>query len=148
MVDTHKFPQGQFVRDIQLIETYLPTARNCGHEIRSFFFFRPEKTDYYNGEYLSQGVLNHAGRSSVADFKQLENAGLYQLYPQFKDVAGRYQWTNRVRDLRQEWSEEHTTTYNDVPCALKIARKCFPNFDEHDVACILLAFKCHELSGE
>ncbi|KAF2002383.1 hypothetical protein P154DRAFT_521178 [Amniculicola lignicola CBS 123094] len=63
VVDTTNFPRGQFVQHLWLINSYYTTAKQLGNSAQGFFDSRPEKEDFYNGEYLSQRVVNHKGRS-------------------------------------------------------------------------------------
>ena len=87
-VDTRNFPQGQFAQDICLLKAYHATAKRLGNPMRSFFYFRLENEDFFNGEYLSQGAVNHTGRSCVVSLEHLIQAGLFQLYPEFEDARG------------------------------------------------------------
>jgi hypothetical protein len=141
VVDTSKFPMGQFIRDVSLLEAYRSTAERLGDLQLCFFDFRLNYNDFYNGEYLSQGAVNHSGRSCVFSLDQLIQAGLYQLYPEFEDIRGRDGWTNRVRGLRSDWSAEQRTTDQEIQLALKIGRNCFNQFELFDIASILLTFK-------
>lgn len=68
-------------------------------------------------------------------------AGLFQLYPEFADVQGSKQWTNRVLELRQKWLAEQGTTDQEIELTLGIGRKCFPRFEQVDISCILLSFQ-------
>lgn len=140
-VDTRNFPEGQFVQDLWLIRTYYATAKNVRKEIQSFFDFRLEREDYYNGEYLSQGKLNHAGRSCVTSLGHLLDAGLLRLYPEFGDERGSERWTNRVLQLRQNWAAEQETTDQEIDLAFEVARNCFAELDSSEIASILLTFK-------
>lgn len=144
MIDTRKFPRGQFVRDMSLLRAYRE-APEVDEEMRSFFNFRLGSPYFDNGEYLSQGVLHHTGRSSVVSLAQLIQAGLHDLYPQFADPAAMDSWTKRVGFLRSGWSIEHTTTQLDIQKAVEIARACFKSFDAPDVALLLLSFKNRKL---
>ncbi|KAF2650060.1 hypothetical protein K491DRAFT_732603 [Lophiostoma macrostomum CBS 122681] len=117
MVCTNDFPDGQFMRDVPLLEAYRPTAVRLDDKIRGFFDFRLRNEDYYNGEYLSQGAVNISNRSCVVSLQQLINAGLYQLYPEFEEAEGTRTWAKRVRDLRQRWSGEHRTTEDELGCS-------------------------------
>ncbi|PKY05641.1 hypothetical protein P168DRAFT_127848 [Aspergillus campestris IBT 28561] len=144
MIDTRKFPRGQFARDKSLLRA-CRDAPNLDEETRRFFRFRLDHADYDNGEYLSQGVLHHAGRSSVVSLAQLIGAGLHDLYPEFADPSAMGLWTNRVKSLRSQWSVEHTTTQLDIQRALEMARACFEGFDAPDVALLLLSFKSRKL---
>ena len=140
-VDTRAFPPGQFAQDIWLLEKYRANATQIGGKIQSFFDFRLQREDYYNGEYLSQGVLNHTGRSCIVSLEQLIQAGLYELYPEFEDVEGNTKWAKRVKELRQNWSEEQETTDREIELALGVWHNCFARFDPCDIASILLTFK-------
>ncbi|KAJ5392772.1 hypothetical protein N7465_011746 [Penicillium sp. CMV-2018d] len=120
-------------------------APEVDEKMRSFFNFRLKSAYYDNGEYLSQGVLHHTGRSSVVSLAQLIQAGLHDLYPQFADPAAMGKWTNRVGSLRSRWSFEQTTTQRDIQKAVEIARACFESFDAPDVALLLLSFKNRKL---
>ncbi|KAJ5736771.1 uncharacterized protein N7483_001896 [Penicillium malachiteum] len=143
-IDTRKFPPGQFVRDMSLIRAHRE-APNLHREMRSFFEFRLKNSYYDNGEYLSQGVLHHAGRSMVECLAQLIQTGLYDLYPEFADVAEKNSWTKRVGFLRTAWSVEQTTTRLDIKSAVEIARACFKGLDTPDIAILLLSFKARKL---
>lgn len=97
VVDTTKFPQGQFVRDIDLIGVYSngPTT-----EYRNFFNFRLTNKSYHNGEYLSQGLVTLPGRSCVTSFAKLVSSGLYKLYPEFEILKAEAEWASRILELR------------------------------------------------
>jgi hypothetical protein len=139
-VDTGRFPRGQFARDTWLLEAYKLNA-NQDDPAQDFFRFRLEDERFYNGEYLSQGAVNHAYRSCVVSLESLIQAGLFQLYPKFEDVQGSKKWAYRALDLRQIWSEEQRTTDLEIKLALKVAGNCFSRFEACDIASILLAFK-------
>lgn len=139
-VDTEKFPRGQFARDTWLLKAYKSTARR-EDPAQSFFKFRLEDERFYNGEYLSQGAVNHANRSCVVSLEHLIQAGLFELYPEFEDAKGREKWTYRVLELRQSWSAELRTTEQEIKLALQVGRNCFSQFAPFDVASILLTFK-------
>lgn len=134
------------MRDSILLEAYRAAAEGAGDEISGFFHFRLNRNDYYNGEYLSQGRLDHAGRSCMMSLEQLVHAGLYQLYPEFNDEAGRNVWTNRVRELRSNWATEHRTADCDVELALTVGRRCFDHFELCDIASLILTLKNRQMS--
>jgi hypothetical protein len=146
-VDTSKFPSGQFVRDISLLKAYREAAEQLGGSSLEFFYFLLHTSDYYNGEYLSQGTVNHSDRSCMMSLERLIQAGLFQMYPEFEDAKGRNKWAVRVRELRHLWSTEQETTEREIQLALKVARDCFPQFERLDVASILLSFKHRKYSS-
>ncbi|KAF2111562.1 hypothetical protein BDV96DRAFT_666119 [Lophiotrema nucula] len=147
-VDTKKFPLGQFMRDTSLLKAYHATAKELDADdpARKFFDFRLGNEDYYNGEYLSQGAVNHSNRSCVVSLEHLMQAGLFQLYPEFRDASGRNLWAKRVRELRQNWSAEQGTTDHEIQLALAVGRNCFNQFESIDIAAILLTFKNRKFS--
>jgi hypothetical protein len=125
-----------------LLDAYHDTAKQMGDPIENFFNFRLEKEDFYNGEYLSQGVINHANRSCVVSLKDLKDAGLFKLYPEFEKPGGDNEWTNRVKKLRQQWwVEQATTTDREIQLALQVGTRLFPRFDPREIALLLLSFK-------
>jgi hypothetical protein len=146
-IDTSKFPLGQFVRDVSLLEAYREAAKQLKGSTSEFLDFRLDTSDYYNGKYLSQGAVNHSGRSCMTSLERLIDAGLFQLYPEFEDAEGRKRWTKRVRELRQIWSAEQETTDQEIQLALQIARDCFAEFGRVDIASILLSFKHRKYSS-
>lgn len=143
-VDTRKFPMGQFARDKSLIQAYICMVKS-DPEKKSFSDFRLGRTEYDNGEYLSQGLLHHDTRSCVTSLHQLQLAGLYKLYPELAEPGAQRAWTNRVRDLRSLWSVESATRQHDIECSGELARACFSRFKASDIALVLLAFKNRKL---
>ncbi|KAH9213134.1 hypothetical protein DL95DRAFT_367320 [Leptodontidium sp. 2 PMI_412] len=148
VVDTRRFPRGQFAPDLWLLQAYRNTAAQEGGKTEEFFRFRLEDTRYHNGEYLSQGSVDHAGRSCVVSLESLEESGLYDLYPEFAEVEGAERWTNRVRELREGWSIEQRTTIREVQLASVVARRCFSAFETPHMMLILLAFKARKIKGD
>ncbi|KAJ4251082.1 hypothetical protein NW762_011733 [Fusarium torreyae] len=150
-VDTRKFPQGQFAKDKWLLHAYGNTKLD--DQQKKFRELRLDMPQWDNGEYLSQGTLNHSGRSCVLSLRGLIGAGLCTLYPEFDfnhpdaDVQARTQWPKRVLQLRQRWAYENSTTSEEVECAFKIANNCFGLFADSDIALLLLGFKNRKVLG-
>lgn len=144
MVDTRKFPHGQFARDKSLLREYSKTPE-LDKEMKRFFDFRLGSPDYDNGEYISQGILHHTGRSSVVSLAQLTGAGLHDLYPEFANREAMKLWTKRVKELRSIWSSEHTTTRSEIRIASEIGRVCFHEWNVPEVALLLLSFRNRKL---
>ncbi|KAF5591993.1 uncharacterized protein FSUBG_10297 [Fusarium subglutinans] len=151
-VDTSRFPRGQFARDKWLLNSFKDAE--FSDQESSFRDLRFNQSEYDNGEYLSQGVLHIEKRSCTLSLRDLKNAGLWDLYPKFnvndvqRDADVRTQWTDYVKALRWEWQVTKKTTKADVQCALDIAQKCFPDFDEDDMALLLLSFHERKLRPE
>jgi hypothetical protein len=92
VVDTGNYPKGQFMRDLALIKAYYNTAVNAEDtQAHNFFNLRLQDQRYYNGEYLSQGAVNIAGRSHVVSLEDLVQAGLFRLYPEFDRPSSKVQ---------------------------------------------------------
>ncbi|KAF5599919.1 hypothetical protein FPANT_2926 [Fusarium pseudoanthophilum] len=153
-VDTSKFPRGQFARDKWLLNCFKDAE--FSDQENSFRDLRLNG-DHDNGEYLSQGVLHIEDRSCTLSLRSLENAGLWNLYPEFgvsvvERGAGetdmRKLWTNYLKTLRWQWQFTKKTTKADICCALHIAEECFPGFDQDDLALLLLSFRERKLHPE
>lgn len=147
-IDTRRFPHGQFAQDMWLLQAYRHIDEQVGRARQDFFSFRLDNERYHNGEYLSQGLVNHAGRSCMVSLKCLEESGLYDLYPEFTDIQGTEKWTNRVLELRQAWSIEQRTTLREIQLASKVTEKCFNAIKTIDMVLILLAFKARKIRGK
>ncbi|CVK91794.1 uncharacterized protein FPRN_09628 [Fusarium proliferatum] len=151
-VDTTKFPRGQFASDKWLLNWF--SNATLSEEENSFRKFRLRRTDYDNGEYLSQGKLHIEGRSCTFSLRELKDSGLWDLYPEFniddvnRDPEVRTKWTNYVKKLRWSWQFTKKTTKAEVQCALGIAQKCFPGFDHDDMALLILSFRERKLQPE
>lgn len=138
-IDTTAFPLGQFARDLWLFRKCQST--NDGNPAMQRLVDLRNSCAYDSGEYLSQGTLNHKGRSCMMSLSDLIDAGLYELYPDFQDDDGARKWSSRVKELREEWGDEDCTYSDDVELAFDIANECFPNFESLDMALMLLAFQ-------
>lgn len=140
VVDTSKFAPGQFVRDLHLIE--LHNSHDTDPAAHDFFNFRLTDRRYQNGEYLSQGLINVAGRSRTTSLGELEDSGLYTLYPEFQDPKIKGLWAKQVDYLRVLWSSEVPTTRSEVKKAAKIGQ-CLktPGQKPTTMTSMLLCFK-------
>jgi hypothetical protein len=142
-IDTSRFPKGQFARDMWLIE-------KCHNDfwrenpLESLIQLR-KRRGYYHGEHLSQGTVNHKGRSCVFSLQDLINAGLCELYPELDDLEGRKRWTNRVIALRSMWAARSSTTQEDVRLAMQLAESCFHGMATLDIALMFLTFRNREV---
>ncbi|ROV96893.1 hypothetical protein VPNG_09276 [Cytospora leucostoma] len=138
VVDTTKFPRGQFARDSQLINAFMRYDSATGAE--EFFRFRLRDKRYHNGEYLSQGLVSLPGQSCVVSLGRLERSGLFDLYPEFDDEQRRMRWANRVLELRTSWSTESLTS-EEAQTASAVAKRCFPAGFAKEMTTMLLCFK-------
>jgi hypothetical protein len=141
-IHTGAFPKGQFARDVHLLKILEATEQfDMNPVVERFFRQKIGAAKYYNGEYFSQGHLEHVGRSSVTTLQDLLTAGLFRLYPDFKDPKARDKWAIRARDLRQMWWQAASTSDEEIESAFQIARTCFGRFDTTEITSILLTFR-------
>ncbi|KAI4949078.1 hypothetical protein J4E91_005541 [Alternaria rosae] len=145
VVDTTLFAEGQFARAGWLIESFQPIHQMRASVQKSFQYHLGD-SEYYNGEYLSQGTVSIANRSCVTSLELLEEAGLFKLYPDF-NVDGSTKWTNRVRALRTAWSKERGTSDDEIMLALRIARRCFSELASVDASIFLLTLQNRKLQA-
>jgi hypothetical protein len=138
-IDTSRFPKGQFARDMWLINK-CHDASWSQDPLESLVGLR-RRRGYYNGEHLSQGTVNHKGRSCVVSLQDLIDAGLCELCPELDDLEGRKGWTNRVLSLRSMWSTTSSTTQEDIRLAMQLAKSCFYGMATLDIALMFLTFK-------
>lgn len=73
VVDTTKFPTGQFARDTWLFKQ-CHDGRSLSPKIRNQMRLR--EMGYDNGEYLSQGLVVHRDRSTVVTLEDIISSGL------------------------------------------------------------------------
>lgn len=141
VVDTAKFPRGQFARDTWLLQQCRGN-QNEQPDVEDVIRLRQA---YDNGECLSQGLLVHRDRSAVTTLEDLIQAGLHKLYPELDDPNGTQRWTNRVRDLRSAWAQPRSTSYRELESASRIATTCFAGLPAREMAICLLTLKNREL---
>jgi hypothetical protein len=130
VVDTTCFPQGVFLRDLDLIEAYkdkgpkggmiqiLGELHSWAHRgLPNLLDLRQEvwaRGYYYFGEYLSQGQLKIKGGSYTIECHKIINSNLYQLCPSFKEkmeqpATGTDTWLiKNVMELRQDFYGTNT----------------------------------------
>ncbi|KAI1084066.1 hypothetical protein F5B20DRAFT_526603 [Whalleya microplaca] len=144
-VDATKFPRGQFMNVSTLLDLYSDGFKQCKSFMRSF----PDKaTKHQHEEYLSQGLLEHRGRSCVFSLKTLEDCGLYSLYPKFATPNETLSWRKfslSKRPLRfgplDNWSRRQATTSQEVQIAHEMGRTCFMDHNPIAMTLMLLCFK-------
>lgn len=109
IIDTSTFPDGVFLRDLDLIRFY----RSYDEGLRNFEPLRSKKRKgfsghYYFGEYLSQGALKIEGKCQIVSAQELMDRGLFSIRSEFGDFARwtpqeRPPWANDVIELRQRF---------------------------------------------
>jgi hypothetical protein len=121
IIDTSLFPQGTFIQDMEVMKLF----EHADTRLQKFVEYR--ETEYYFGEYLTQGPLNIQGRCVFASVQQMINLGLFTLQPGLAEEEQWQCWPKQVLDYRQLFSDRKqvATRKEDVATALDIARKCF-----------------------
>jgi hypothetical protein len=147
VVDTHKFPRGQFIHAKCLLQAYYQVVKRI--DMRHSISPRLLCYIYQNGEYLSQGLFNHraGGKSCLLSLADLERAGLYSLYPELAIPEQHSKWAITTANLRKVWTATHVpTSSSELEAAILLARSCFVDFDVLDMAIIILTFKRQKLA--
>lgn len=139
VVDTTKFPRGQFAHDKWLFDR-LDRETDAPRPLKNIVRLR-SGNEYNNGEYLSQGTVLLADRSCTFTLKDLKTSGLYSLYDELGDDKHAGQWAKPVKDLRNRWSVPRSITAAEISAASQITKKCFPTLPESDLILMLLTQK-------
>ncbi|GAB7325365.1 hypothetical protein MBLNU13_g09405t2 [Cladosporium sp. NU13] len=103
VVDTTKLPDGAFLSDTVLIEAfsqydYDPTNRKSLPYLKTL-----RQSQYYFGEYLSQGALYIEECCAIVSMDSIVSNGLYDLREEFQVAAqsSDQKWAKEVLNLRQ-----------------------------------------------
>ncbi|KAL3443268.1 hypothetical protein BJX65DRAFT_311949 [Aspergillus insuetus] len=104
VVDTKSFPPGTFLRDLDLIEAFFDHNDWDKNGLKKLRTLR-KNSDYYFGEYLTQGSLRIADKHQVVSAASLFQDDLMKRLqphlPNIQDAAGgEPRLANAVRDLR------------------------------------------------
>ncbi|KAL5341433.1 hypothetical protein BJX70DRAFT_386725 [Aspergillus crustosus] len=120
VLDTSLFPEGTFIQNMELMYCFEHADRG----LRKFIQFR--ETEYYFGEYLTQGQLDIQGRCACTSVQKMIELGLFELQPGLADKQQWRWWPKRVLDFRQLFLSSFTvpTTDGDIETAVDIAREC------------------------
>jgi hypothetical protein len=109
VVDTTSFPRGTFLRDLDLIEAFFDRDDRYKYWLRNLRNLRNlrKDSDYYFGEYLTQGSLRIADKHQVVSAASLFQSGLMKrLQPHLPDIQdagdGEPGWADPVLDLRKQ----------------------------------------------
>lgn len=93
VADPEEFPADQFMRVLSLAEACEAHA-NGGAD--GFFNLCLTRSEFDEGEYLGQGRVEIADRSCVFTLAQLEQTGLYELYPELAGAEVE-RWLDELR---------------------------------------------------
>jgi hypothetical protein len=165
VIDTAEFPEGTFIRDMDLINAYFTYSEDLE-------YFRKLRTEishgaFYFGEFLSQGALEISGRSKIVSAQSMIDARLLELRPSFGQsyTFPKEEWAYKVLELRREYTQysspSQTVFQREIglacdigrlfghdfrlPVAIQLAAICLSHLDVEPVA---IAFKGEEFSGK
>ncbi|KAL4900132.1 hypothetical protein BDW74DRAFT_104352 [Aspergillus multicolor] len=121
ILDTTLFPAGTFIQDMEIMRAFQGSDRR----LQKFVEFR--ETEYYFGEYLTQGRLAIQNRCVCTSVQSMIELGLFNLQPALSDETQWQWWPKRVLVFREQFENNIRvpTTEHDVQVAVDIARQCF-----------------------
>ncbi|KAL2871663.1 uncharacterized protein BJX67DRAFT_167098 [Aspergillus lucknowensis] len=121
IIDTTLFPAGTFIQDMEIMRCF----QAADTRMQKFVEYR--QTEYYFGEYLTQGRLNVEGRCVCTPVQRMISLGLFELQPALADTTQWHCWPKRVLDYRELFTSARCVpaTEEDVEIAVDIATQCF-----------------------
>ncbi len=129
MVDTRGFPNGTFVRDLELINEFERHFRDDAKKTRDKTLQRVKEfrlSNKYFGEYLSQGRLRVKGHCCQGSMRQLIDLGLFKLCPGLENSVQWTGWVKIVVEIRYKFRNQTVATDKTVlRTAVTIAQACF-----------------------
>lgn len=145
VIDTRKLPKGIFAKDMDLLE-FLSSTCECKYHEDLKYFTRLRKSNYYFGEYLTQGTLNLLdGYCKQVNFGEMVGLGLFDLLPDvLKDEQNWENWAKPVKSSRIPFfssNHDETTLEDEVDVAMSIAKTLFRGPWSLPVAAMLLGLK-------
>ncbi|KAL4963863.1 uncharacterized protein BDV14DRAFT_190590 [Aspergillus stella-maris] len=137
VLDTTLFPAGTFIQDMEIMRAF----QASDYHLQKFVEFR--ESEYYFGEYLTQGRLAIQDRCVCTSVQNMINLGLFDLQPALGDEHQWQWWPKRVLDFRKQFvaSERAATKPEHVEKAVSIARQCFGGQWTVPVTIMLLALQ-------
>ncbi|KAL4995350.1 hypothetical protein BDV10DRAFT_174954 [Aspergillus recurvatus] len=121
ILDTTLFPAGTFIQDMEILRAF----QGADRRLQKFVQFR--ESEYYFGEYLTQGRLAIQNRCVCTSVQQMIDLGLFDLQPALADKTQWQWWPKRVLAFREQFETGRCvpTTDADVETAVEMARQCF-----------------------
>ncbi|KAL6695679.1 hypothetical protein J3F84DRAFT_341301 [Trichoderma pleuroticola] len=154
VIDTSEFPKGVFLRDLDLIRAY----RSFNAQLYRFEELRCDRkrpkfgSNYYFGEYLSQGALKIEGRCHIVSAQKIIDQGLYNIRSEFQQYAlwppGEARWVIPVLEMREIfYSERRPITGTQFQSVLDIANLFGPRW-KLPIAAHLAALTAPEIGDD
>lgn len=135
ILDTTLFPRGTFMQDMEIMRSFAASDRR----LQKFVEFR--ESEYYFGEYITQGRLSIQDRCVCTSVQKMIDLGLFQLQPLLADRTQWQWWPKRVLAFREQFTSRKLVPTPDshVEIAVDISRQCFGGQWAVPVAIMLLA---------
>ncbi|KKP03459.1 hypothetical protein THAR02_04438 [Trichoderma harzianum] len=128
VIDTSELPKEVFLRDLDLIRAYraFNTRLYRFEELRCDRKRPGFESNYYFGEYLSQGALKIEGHCQIVSAQKIIGRGLYNIRSEFKQYAiwppKEARWAYPVIEMRESfYLERQPITDLKLQSALDIA---------------------------
>ncbi|KAL3468750.1 hypothetical protein BJX99DRAFT_105346 [Aspergillus californicus] len=120
-LDTNAFPSGTFIQEMEIMRAFQDA------DIKLPKLVELRESEYYFGEYLTQGALQLGRNSTCTSVQQMIQLGLFDLQPALADQEQSSCWPKRVLNLRSLFEEQKAVpiTDGDVEVAVNIAQNCF-----------------------
>lgn len=137
ILDTALFPAGTFIQDMEIMRSF----QAADPRLQKFVEFR--ESEYYFGEYLTQGRLAIQNRCACTSVQKMIDLGLFSLQPALADKTQWQWWPKRVLFFREQFESGQCvpTTDGDVETAVEMARQCFGGHWTVPGAIMLLALR-------
>jgi hypothetical protein len=137
ILDTTLFPAGTFIQDMEIMRAF----QGADRRLQKFVEFR--ESEYYFGEYLTQGRLAIQNRCAYTSVQKMIDLGLFSLQPALADKTQWQWWPKRVLFFREQFESGQCvpTTDGDVETAVEMARQCFGGHWTVPGAIMLLALR-------
>ena len=140
VLDTRQFPKGTFIQDLEAIKAFSGHTGSERQNLTNLLELR--MSEYYFGEYLSQGRLDISDRCSQTSMRQLIDMGLFKLCPMLAENSQWDLWPKRVLFIRKGFANEvEATDKTSVRTAIIMAQVCFKADFALPLAVMLLSLK-------
>jgi hypothetical protein len=132
VVDTTKLPEGVFLSDMVLIEAFSQYDPDLTDPKRLSKLKTLRQSQYYFGEYLSQGALYIEECCAIVSMDSIIANGLYDLRGEFKLAAQSFDkmWAKKVLTLRKCYhgsaEQPSLATSRELNAALRIGNSYGP----------------------
>ncbi|KAK7738322.1 hypothetical protein SLS53_006131 [Cytospora paraplurivora] len=148
VIDTRQLPPRTFVKDLEIIPIFAPFNGEWNQYKDLSRILNLRQSDYYFGEYLSQGDLDLTGKAAQTSLQQLIDLGLFSLVPQMRDEESWGSWARPVVGFRKCFNDtaDVYASRTEVRRAITIAEGAFGGPWTIPVSAMLLALQPRQRS--